>query len=187
MKTKAGILILAFLLPLSCTGVKGVKRNMGQAVMYGMVYDDENMPVQGAVVSINGRATVQTDIQGRFIIASKKRETFAITLEKAGYERVEAEFTFDPLNALHFTMVNAAQLVNRAEDAMDGRRYTDAIVLCERALVLEPRQPEALFLKALALVQVKQYDNARNVLYELENRVGPKDYIKALQEKMGNE
>jgi tetratricopeptide (TPR) repeat protein len=187
MKIKVGILIVALFLPLSCAGVQGVKRNMGQAVMYGMVYDDENMPVQGAVVSINGRVTAQTDIQGRFIINSKKRDSFLIELEKAGFEKVKAEFIFDPLDALHFTLVNAQQLLSRSEEAMDGRRYEQAIVLCDRALALEPRQPEALFLKALALVQTKQYASARNVLRELENRIGPKEYIKALQEKMGDE
>jgi tetratricopeptide (TPR) repeat protein len=144
------------------------------------------MPVQGAIVYINDHAITRTDIQGRFIMSSKKREVFSIRLEKPGYEKVQAEFTFDPMDAMHFTMVNARQLISRAEKAMDERRFADAIRFLDRSLAFENTDPNALYLKALALVQLKQYDSARNVLWELETRVGPKDYINAVREKLGD-
>jgi hypothetical protein len=181
---KGKFLAVALILPLSCSGVKAVKRIGGQAVMYGMVYDDENLPVKNAVVAVDGKPVTATDVQGRFILISKKRETFAVAVEKSGYEKAAGEFVFDPMDVLHFKLVNADQLLYRAEQAMDERRFAEAIVLCDRALALEAAKADAVYLKALAYYQLRDYKQAASILEYLESLGGKKTYIDTLREAL---
>jgi hypothetical protein len=44
------VFVVYVLLGVSCSSVRGVRKNTGEAVMYGMVYNGENVPVSGAVV-----------------------------------------------------------------------------------------------------------------------------------------
>jgi tetratricopeptide (TPR) repeat protein len=150
--------------------------------MYGMVYNGENVPVSGAVVYIDGKAETVSDTQGRFLLISRQRREFEIALEKGGYERVSAAFRFEPLEVMHLTMVNAWQLVNRAELAMDEGRYAEAEGYCDRALWLDPSRTDAPYLKALSLLRQGEYEAARYVLEGLRERIGEKEYIgKALE------
>jgi tetratricopeptide (TPR) repeat protein len=173
---------VCILLAVSCSSVRGVRKNTGEGVMYGMVYNDENIPVSGAAVFIDGKAESVTDTQGRFMLISRQRKEFEIGLEKAGYERVRAMFRFEPMEVIHLTMANAGQLVSRAELAMDEGRYGDAEAYCDRALRLDPFRIDAPYLKALSLLRRGEYERARTLLEGLRERIGDKEYIrKALE------
>jgi tetratricopeptide (TPR) repeat protein len=150
--------------------------------MYGMVYNDDNVPVPGAVVSVNGRAVSLTDTQGRFILQSRQRNLIELSLDKPGYEAVRAVFRFEPMDVIHLTLVNAAQLVSRAELAMDEGRYEEAELYCTRALALDPGRLDAPYLKALSLIRQGRRDAALALLEELKARVGEKEYLLQVME-----
>ena len=178
----AGISILSLLLQVSCSSIKGAERNTGEALMYGMVYNMENLPVSNAEVFIDGKSTTQTDAQGRFILISERRNDFTILLVKSGYENVTGNFHFEPMEVIHLIMVNAGQLVTQAEFSMDEGRYPEAVALCERALALNHERIDASYLKALGLVRMREYERARIILEELKTRIGEKEYIQQILE-----
>jgi tetratricopeptide (TPR) repeat protein len=169
---------MLLLIPLSCSSVKGLKRNQGEEVMYGMVYNDENSPVAGAAVIVDGNRAAFTDAQGRFFLLAKRRREFILTLDKEGYEKVTGTFRFEPMEVIHLTMVNSDQLVYRAEIAMDEGRYRDAASYCGRALALDPARIDAPYLKALSLLRSGDYEQARYILESLEGRIGEREYIR---------
>ena len=174
---------IAFLfIPVSCSSVKGVKRISGEAVMYGMVYNYDNIPVSNAEVMVDGKTVTLTDAQGRFVLASRQRKEFVLTLTKTGYEAVTGNFRFEPMEVIHMVMVNADQLIRQAEFAMDERRYHDVIALCDRALDLNTGRIDASYLKALSLVRLHEYSRARYFLEELQNQIGEREYIRKVLE-----
>ena len=177
-------LLIVALLPLSCSSIKELNRNHGEIYMYGIVFDEENQPVSGAEVIINGKAVTFTDAQGRFILTSKERNSFSLTLNKTGFEPVTGSFSFEPMQVIHLVMINSGQLVRRAERFMDEGFYPEVINLCERALVLNPARYDASYLKALALLRLRDYQNARKTLEELQNLIGERDYIRLVLENI---
>jgi len=176
------ILILIVIFAVSCSSAKGVKRISGEAVMYGMVYNSENIPVVHAEVIVDGKTVIYTDAQGRFILSSKQRKDFTLSLAKAGYETVTGTFRFEPMEVIHTVMVNAGELLKQAEYAMDEARYNDVIKLCDRALDLSPDRFDVSYLKALSLIRLKEYGRARYILTELQKNLGEREYISRVLE-----
>ncbi|MDR2767433.1 MAG: hypothetical protein LBB82_03800 [Treponema sp.] len=186
MKINAAAAVLLLTVPLSCASVREVKRSSGEALMYGMIYDGENMSVQGVTVYVDGKAAASSDVQGRFILVSKKRNRLAVRLEKNGYESIETEVRFDPMEALHFTLLNGSQLLGMAENAMEESRYADAEELCGRVLNLERDRIEALFLRSLALFRQRKADEAHYALEYLRSITGDRSYIQTLLSAIKN-
>jgi tetratricopeptide (TPR) repeat protein len=176
-------IIVLLLIFISCSSAKGVKRNTGEAIMYGMVYNNESMPVSNAEVIVDGKSVTFSDAQGRFILSSKQRKDFTLSVKKPGYETVTEVFHFEPMDVIHLIMLNADQLVNNAEYAMDESLYNEVIGFCDRALKLNPERIDALYLKALAWIRLREYEQARHILEELRKKIGEREYIlKALEE-----
>jgi hypothetical protein len=184
MKTSFPLVFLFLVFPLSCSSVGGVKRNTGEALMYGMVYDDENLPVQNADIYTNGKKVSESDVQGRFVLRSLSRKEFEIRIKKGGYEESGAVLKFDPFNIIHIRMINAVQLLSQAEAAMDEHRFEEAVILCGRALALEDGMREALFLSALAFFRMGDGESAKTMLFVLQSKIGKKDYIDALMKEI---
>jgi predicted nucleotidyltransferase len=157
-----------------------VKSNTGEALMYGMVYDDENTPLQGVEILIDGKIVSVSDVQGRFILISNKRDTFEIGLQKTGFEFIQDIFQFEPFDVLHFKMLNASQLLARAEIAMDEKRLADVVTYCSRSILLDNMKYDAMYLQAIALVKLSNFGEARTVLQTLEKHIGERDYITTL-------
>jgi hypothetical protein len=183
---RAGLLIsvLFLLILLSCSSVKGVKRISGEAVMYGMVYNNESIPVSNAEVIVDKRTVALTDTQGRFLLSSKQRKDFKLSVVKQGYETVTGNFHFEPMEVIHLVMINADQLINNAEYAMDEGRYNDVLGFCNRALELNPERLDASYLKALAWVRLREYGDARKILEELQKKTGEREYIRKILETL---
>lgn len=178
----AFVSIMFLLVSVSCSSVKRAKRISGEALMYGMVYNNENVPVSNAEVIVDGKTVAMTDAQGRFILFSRQRKEFDLALAKAGYETVKGSFRFEPMEVIHLVMVNADQLVRQAEFAMDEGRYKDVIAFCDRALNLNPERITASYLKALSLVRLREYGRARYILGELQKQIGEREYIRNVLE-----
>jgi hypothetical protein len=180
----ASIAIVLLFIPLSCTSIKGANQYTGEAVMYGMVYNYDNIPVSNAEVIVDGKTVGMTDNNGRFVLVSRQRNEFTLCLTKVGYETVTGVFRFEPMDVIHFVMVNADQLVSQAEHAMDEGWYAEVIRLCDRALALNPDRSDASYLKALGLVRLREYGRARLVLEELQRHIGEREYISRVLEAL---
>lgn len=176
-------IVFLFLL-ISCSSVKGAKRVSGEAVMYGMVYNNENTPVSNAEVIVDGKSVAITDVQGRFILFSKQRKEFTIALVKPGYETIEGNFRFEPSDVIHMVMINADQLVKLAEFAMDEGRYREVIAFCDRALALNLERIDAYYIKALCWIRLREYDCARHILRDLQKQFGEREYIRRVLEEL---
>jgi len=150
--------------------------------MYGMVYNDENIPMSNAEVFADGKNVYMTDPQGRFILSSRQRKEFTLTIVKNGYETITGKFRFEPMDVIHLVMMNAAHLINHAELAMDEGRYQEVVAFCDRALALNPDRIDASYLKALGLIRLREYGRARYILEELQKQAGEREYLrKALE------
>ena len=169
IKKVIGIFILlGVILLISCQSGKPIKMLSDEGMMYAMIYDYDNMPVSGVAVFINGRKIVDSDIQGRFILTSMKKGEYSVRLTKRGYETLEENFQFDPLQVLYIKMINTAQLVDLAEIALDNADFATAEKYILRALLLEPTRPDILYLKSIVF-----YLQARNeeAIDSLENLI----------------
>ena len=181
---KIWISVIILIVFASCSSVKGNKKPSGEAIMYGMVYNEENTPVSNAEVFIDGKTTTFTDTQGRFMFISKQRDDFNLTLVKAGYETVNETFRFEPMDVIHIVMVNADQLLNQAELSMAEGRYHDVLDFCDRALALNSERIDASYLKALSLIHLREFELARIILEELRKTSGERDYIRNVLDKL---
>jgi hypothetical protein len=175
MKRKKGPLCLLLVLLagtalFSCKTVKPERADSEGGFMYAMIYDFENTPVSGADVFIDNKKYTESDINGRFIMEFVKPGHYTIRVTKTGYESMEQEFKYDPMNVIYLKMINAPQLLDRAENAMDRHDYLEAEAMIDRALTIEQYRPDALFLKSISLYLRREYEAARAVLEILSNR-----------------
>jgi tetratricopeptide (TPR) repeat protein len=159
--------VLIFILLISCQTDRKIKRLSDESIMYGMIYDNESTPVSGVAVLINGKKIADSDIQGRFILNDVKRGIYTIKLSKKGYEDLEEQFNYEPLNVLYFKIFNSSQLAALAENAMDDKNYFAAGQFLDRALKIEPMRHDVLFLKSINEYLQKKYDDALAILEEL--------------------
>ena len=149
MLKKVITLLLAATVFFSCENMNPIKRTSNDGLMFAMIYDFDNTPVNTVAVYIDGNLVVESDIQGRFILENIRRGEYTIKLTKSGYETIEEAFYYDQLNVLYFKMINSSQLMALAETALDNREYNNAEQYINRALVLEPHRPDILFLKSI--------------------------------------
>ena len=172
------LLIVPILLILGCKSAASPKRAINDAgMMYAMLYDYENSPISGASIYINGKKLIESDAQGRFILEFKTGGEYSIRAEKSGYETVEDVFTYDPMNVLYFRMINAPQLMVKAEAALEQYAYAEAEELVNRALKLESGKPEILFLQSIVFYKQGRKAEARAILLDLHGRFLNGDYI----------
>jgi hypothetical protein len=162
-----GALLSTVLLQTSCQSGKSIKRLSDEGFMYAMIYDYENSPVTGVSASLNGKKIADSDIQGRFILEKVKKGEYKIKLTKKGYEPIEEDFHFDPLQVLYFKMINASQLLVLAETALDNAEFASAENYINRALLLEPVRPDILFLKSIMHFMQAQYAETAIILENL--------------------
>lgn len=159
------LVALVVLLLASCRTGRPIKRLSSEGFMYAMIYDHDNSPVAGVAVHIDGKKIVDSDIQGRFILEKvTKKDEYRITLTKRGYEPLDEAFTYDPMQVLYFKMINSPQLIALAEAAMDGAEHASAEGYLDRALLIEPGRPDALFLKSISCFLQGRNDDAAAIL-----------------------
>lgn len=167
MAKKVFFIFLGMTVFFSCQSGKPIKRLSDNGLMYAMIYDYDNAPVSAVTVYINGRMIVDSDIQGRFILDKMKKGEYTIRLTKKGYETLEETFYFDPLQALYFKIISAAQLVALTETAIESAEYKNAENYINRALALEPNQPHVLFLKSVVFHLQSRYAETIIILENL--------------------
>lgn len=166
MRVKPTVSILSILaawaLAVSCASVKP---NDAGPPLYGMVYDMDNLPVQNALVSIDGRDAASTDVNGRFALSGLPFGTYEVSLRKEGYELLTTRVEyFSWTQVLYVKMISADQLLAKAESAISERRWGEAQDFVDRAERVGPDAPAALYLKAVVSFRRGDAENAKNIL-----------------------
>ncbi|MDR0656351.1 MAG: hypothetical protein LBG22_08575 [Treponema sp.] len=157
--------VLFFVLTASSCKSAAPKRTFaGEILIYGMVYDYEGSPVNGAEIFIDGKKISESDIQGRFVLELKKTGDHRVGIFKEGYESIEQTLAHDPMDILYIKVINASQLARLAEDALDRRDYAEAETLLERALKLESSRPDLLYLQSIVFYLEHDLPRSKAVL-----------------------
>ncbi|MDR2021060.1 MAG: hypothetical protein LBQ14_09890 [Treponema sp.] len=164
----------------SCKSAAPKRAFAGETLIYGMVYDHEGSPVNGADIFINGKKISESDIHGRFVLELKKPGGCRAGIFKEGYEPVEQTLAHDPMDVLYIKAINASQLARLAEDALDRRDYAGAEALLERALKLEPSRPDLLYLQSIVFYLERDLPQSKAVLEGLLARGIGGESIEAL-------
>lgn len=154
----------AVILCISCAGLSGGSLRKTDGLLFGMLYDHENNPIQGVSVSIDGEGAAESDVLGRFVVAVVRPGHHSIVLTKVGYESVESSFSFEPTAMLYYRMITASQLIVEAERSLDAFDVCSALAYLERALRLEPFRYDALFLRSVALAKAHDGAGAKKAL-----------------------
>jgi hypothetical protein len=188
--TRRGVLLLTTLfigcLSASCKTAKVGRADMESGIMYAMVYDYGNTPVNGAEVFIDDHKYTESDINGRFFLGINRPGKYTIQVRKTGYEEVKQEFKFDPMNVLYIRLINATQLLELAEGAVDQGNYPYADSLIARALLIEKDRPDALFLRAVNLFLWKKYNEAEAAIRFLLTTGYEDESVRAMLEILRN-
>ena len=181
------LLMLQIILLAGCSSVRGKKIKDDEAMMYGMVYDENDEAVREVEVHVDGKLKAVSDMQGRFIlkymygdILEEKRHT--IELHKEGYETIKELIFYDPMSLLYFRMESGKAILNKAEALIDSENYKDADEELNRLLETEDQKDTALYLLAILQVREGKKAEAVQLLENMENKNNP--YVKKFLEKI---
>lgn len=165
MKRKPIYIIITLLLLAACqTGRRETNWDL-----LGMIYDHYNNPVQGVELSINGEASVSSDIAGRFLIPNVAAGPHLISLTHADYEYVEVEVQFsDPKQVLYVKLHSLDSLLEKVEEALDGNRDIHAAEFLDRAARIDADNPLLRFYRAILHYRNAETEPALTILRALE-------------------
>lgn len=159
-----------------------------RAPLIGVIYTSRNQPCPDAVVTLtipledegaeapsleereegeSGAAEVEvrTDINGRFIIPRVTRGRHRIRIRKEGYEEGEILFDFlDMTKVFYVQLISLEFLLDEAEGFLEKRELHKAQNRLTRALVVDDRSVEALYLQAVHAALSEDPESARQVL-----------------------
>lgn len=170
MMRKLALLVLALVLSLSsCVSYREKKlREFSSSPLTGMVYDGEQRPCAGALITVDGQGGPRTDINGRFVIDKLARGDHLLVVEKEGFETLEVPFSFvDRTQILYLRVVSLGQLLREAEEALDRRKLQEADGLLRRAEALDPEDPVGLYLRAVYLLKLDDTTQAISLLQRI--------------------
>ena len=141
----------------------------------GMVYDFSNRPVAYCDISLGGKYTSNTDINGRFSLPKVPAGTYTITGCKEAFENYSDEIIIkDRGQIIYIRMPSQNQLLNLADEALSANKLASAEEALERAYRIDQNNTEMLFYYAAVKFRQREYDSA---VYFLESArtLGSKD------------
>jgi hypothetical protein len=129
------------------------------APLLGMVYDTVNQPVAGATVTVGQEPAGMTDIGGRFVLAELSRGEHEVAIQKTGYETTAVRVSFlNRTQVLYVKLVSFDTLLERAESALDRRKWVDAKEYLDRAGAIDPEDPLLRFSRAILAYRRDRFD-----------------------------
>jgi tetratricopeptide (TPR) repeat protein len=170
MKRQLVLLVLAFVLSFSsCVSYREKRlREFSSSPLIGMVYDGEQKPCAGALITVDGQGGPLTDINGRFIIDKLERGDHLFEVRKEGFETLEVPLSFvDRTQILYLRVVSHGQLLREAEEALDRRKLQEADRLLRRAVALDPEDPVGLYLRAVYFLKLDDTAQAIGLLQKI--------------------
>ena len=162
--------IILLILPGCATKLDSVTE-FESAPLFGMIYDMQNVPVQGVILRIDGDIVAQSDIEGRFLLPSVIKGNHVLSAEKDQYEPIT--YSFDFLNrtqVLHLSMTSDRNLIQEIENALSKNDTRRAQEKLERLLAIKPGDPEVLFLEAIINYKNGEIDKAKAIISRLKSR-----------------
>ncbi|MBV5330346.1 MAG: carboxypeptidase regulatory-like domain-containing protein [Chlorobium sp.] len=104
-----------------------LKPQIQTITLNGMVYDLNNRPIAGYLVSLGGELTVTTDITGRFTIPNVPAGTYQITGSKKYYEPYAGDIIIeDSKTVVYLSIPSAQQLLDSADYALQSNKLGEA-------------------------------------------------------------
>lgn len=143
-------------------------REFTSSPLVGMVYDLDQKPCAGALITVDGQEGPRTDINGRFVIAALRRGEHLIKVSKQGYEPLETALSFlDRTQVLYLRLTSLGQLLREAEEALDRRRFQEADDLLRRAEALNAGDPVGMYLRAVYFLKRENTEEAIGLLEKI--------------------
>jgi len=135
----------------SCSSTaSAIATNDRSVPLYGMVYDDDNSPVAGAEVLIDGKAKTKSDVNGRFVLTALKFGQYAVVVKKDYFEPARLDLDYSSATqVLYVKLVSEEELLAAADKDIAAREWAKADDHVARALALKRDDPAALFLSAV--------------------------------------
>ena len=135
----------------SCSSTaSAIATNDRSVPLYGMVYDDDNSPVAGADVLIDGKAKTRSDVNGRFVLTALKFGQYAVVVKKDYFEPARLDLDYSSATqVLYVKLVSEEELLAAADKDIAAREWAKADDHVARALALKRDDPAALFLSAV--------------------------------------
>jgi hypothetical protein len=144
----------------------------------GMAYDFENRPLSQYLVTLSGRATAATDINGRFFFPGVKPGSYTLSGEKEGYESYGAAITVsDRRQIVYLRVPNRSQLIALADEALSRNRIGEAESYMRRAENIGEPTTEVLFYAAVVFFRQGQYQEAADRLRIAVSRGARDPYV----------
>ncbi|MBN2534030.1 MAG: hypothetical protein JXB88_14165 [Spirochaetales bacterium] len=168
MKRKAVLALLFIIILCSCSSGPLSTGKFFFASLNGKIFDFDNLPCSGVLVTVNNSIKVKSDINGRFLIPSLAKGTHKFVLAKEGYEILE--FSFDFLNenqVLWIKMLSLDQLIRQIEAKFDGKEWDEAEKLIKRAQKIKPEDSVVIYLTSILYIHYEKYENALEMLLEI--------------------
>ncbi len=162
MTVKTSVIFIALLLLFSCASQDKVDiLTFDSAPLFGMIYDEDNQPCAAAKLTVDGNAGPSSDIRGRFLIPDLKRGQHTLTVKKEGVEELKLDFQFiNKTDVLYVKVVTFAQLLSRAERALEERKWDDASGFLDRAEKINSGDAQYLYLRAVLAYKTEKYEDA---------------------------
>jgi tetratricopeptide (TPR) repeat protein len=170
MKLRLALLVLALVLSTSsCISYREKRlREFTSSPLIGMVYDGEQKPCAGVLITVDGQAGPRTDVNGRFVIDALERGDHLLRAEKEGFETLESPLSFvDRTQVLYLRLISLGQLLREAEEALGRGKLQQADKLLARALALSPEDPVGLYLRAVYLLKLQDTAQAVGLLQRI--------------------
>ncbi|MCL2880228.1 MAG: hypothetical protein FWF29_08295 [Treponema sp.] len=141
----------------------------------GMVYDFSNRPVANYEISLGGKLSASTDINGRFSLPKTPVGSYIITGYKKNYENYSEEVIIKDVGQIIYIRIPSQnQLLGMVDEALSAINIASAEKIIERAYRIDENNIEMLFYYATVMFRQHEYDKAIGLL-EKTKSLGSKD------------
>ncbi|MBN2736557.1 MAG: hypothetical protein JXR70_06210 [Spirochaetales bacterium] len=144
------------------------------APLYGMIYDNDNLPVVNAEIRIdNGAIVVRSDINGRFIVNGLARGSHQFEVIKTEYKLFlpgKNPFQYDFVNReqfLYLKMISLEQIIAEVEKEISESEWEAAHSGLDMIKEIDADNKIAIYLRAVINYKTRNYPQAIELLNQL--------------------
>ena len=149
----------------ACQSEGEALKHFAKAPINGMVYDFDNRPCSNVTVRLNDKFVIRTDINGRFTFLGMPPGTYALQLDKQGFESLKLDFDFHSRSqVLYAKMISLQSLIHRVEQATAEKKWSEAESQLTRAVAIDPDDLAVLYLKATLALYRGNVEEAARIL-----------------------
>jgi len=147
----------------------------------GMIYNSKNRPCQGALITINNadeELSVQSDVDGRFILTGITPGTHRVTASKNGFETNTFTFDFSKRGqVIYIQLTGMETLLDMAEAALDALEWGKAKKALERSGAIDHTHSRFIALMGAYAYRTGDYPGAINLWLNLLKKGHQDPYI----------